>query len=219
MKTISFLLVALAFATLSAHSVAKGSRSTSATVSLSILDSFGKQRQDCHVIEFSSSYPYHKAELKARFSGYTATEIPFGWYRIRLRCDDLQHLGPEYVYVERNQEFFVVSQWRHFGDYVTGPRLAVNLETAPDVQLSKQAWIRAVGIYTKESEVSKIDPASHSASFYDIVPGRYLLLLLDGEQIVCSKPVDFLESDAKLSLSISTEGCATSAISGVKALN
>lgn len=183
-----------------------------ATVTLSVLDSFGHPRSDCHVVQFSSDEPFRKAEYKNKFTKYAGANIPYAIYTLLLRCDDGQTLGPKYITVGRPKNFFVISQWRHFGDWVTGPdpRLAISVETDSETKLSGQAWVKVVGVYVDSAEIDEVNPQTHTASFYDVVPGRYLVLLLDGDKIICTQPVEYSadpESHAKLKLSASLGGC------------
>ena len=187
--------------------------SKTGTVTISVLDSFGHPRLDCHVVQFSSDAPFKKAEYKNRFSKYVGTNIPYAFaYTLLLRCDDGQTLGPKYITVGRPKEFFVIGRWQHFGDWVTGPepRLAISVKTDAETKLSGQAWVRVVGVYVDSVEVDEVDPQTHMASFYEIVPGRYLVMILDGDKVVCTAPVEYSaepESHAKITLSVSLGGC------------
>ena len=194
------------------------------TVTLSVLDSFGRPRSDCHVTRFFSDAPYDKAEHKNKFDKYVGQKIPFAAYTLFLGCDDGEHLGPVYVDVSRPQEFVVVGRWRHMGDWVTGsePRLAVSVETDAEAHLSDQAWVKVVGVYVDSAEVDKINPQTHTADFYAIFPGRYLVLLLDGDKIICTRAVEFLpefQSHTKMKVSVSSAGCKVDGLGTIRSLD
>jgi hypothetical protein len=194
-----------------------------ATVTLSVLDSFGHPRSDCHVVQFSSDEPFKKAEYKNKFRKYIGENIPYAIYTLFLRCDDGRSLGPRYITVGRSQEFFVIGQWRNIGDWVTGPdpRLAIFVETDGETHLSSRTWIKIVGVYVDSAEVDEVNSQTHVASFYDIVPGRYLVILLDGDKIICTRPVEYLrefESHAKMKLSVSVGGCKVDGLGSIRAI-
>jgi hypothetical protein len=194
------------------------------TVTLSVLDSFGRPRSDCHVTRFFSAAPYEKAEFKNKFAKYLGEKIPYAAYTLFLRCDDGKPIGPVYVDVHRPQEFIVIGEWRNMGDWVTGldPRLAVSVETDAETHLSEQAWVKVVGVYVNSAEVDEVSPQTHLAAFYRIVPGRYLVVLLDADRIICSKAVEFLQefqSHAKMKLTVSNTGCKVDGLGSIRALD
>jgi hypothetical protein len=194
------------------------------TVILSVLDSFGRPRSDCHVTRFFSDAPFAKADYKNKFTKYVGEKIPYGLYTLFMRCDDGEPLGPVYVDVSRPQEFVVIGEWRNMGDWVTGPepRLAVSVETDPETHLSDHAWVKVVGVYVSSAEVDTISPQTHVATFYRIVPGRYLVVLLDDDKIVCTKAVEFLQefqADAKMKLSVSAAGCKVDGLGSIRPLD
>jgi hypothetical protein len=191
------------------------------TVTLSVLDSFGLPRSDCHVTRFFSEAPYKKAEYKNKFAKYVGEKIPYAGYTLFLRCDDGKPLGPVYVDVRRPQEFVVIGRWRNMGDFVTGtdPRLAVSVETDAETHLSDHAWVKVVGVYIDNAEVDQLNPQTHEASFYEIVPGRYLVLLLDGNKIICTRPIEFageFQSHAKMKLSVAAGSCKVDGLGSVR---
>ncbi len=194
------------------------------TVTLSVLDSFGRPRSDCHVTQFSSAYPYQKAEYKNKFANYIAQEIPYAIYTLFMRCDDGKPLGRVYVNVSRPQQLVVIGEWRNIGDWVTGPdpRLAISVETDAEVHLSEQAWVKVVGVYVDDSEVSKINPQTHTADFYNLVSGRYLVVLLDADKIICTKAVGFsqeFQSHAKMKMSVTATGCTVDGLGSIRPLD
>jgi hypothetical protein len=194
------------------------------TVILSVLDSFGRPRLDCHVTQFSSHAPYEKAEFRARFAKYVAEKIPYATYKLSLRCDDGTPLGPAYVVVSRPQVFVVIGEWRNMGDWVTGPapRLSVRVDTEAGTHLSDRAWVKVVGVYVDSAEVDRINPQTNAAGFYSIVPGRYLVMVLDDDKIVCAKAVEFLEefqAHAEMKLSVSAAGCKADGLGSTRPLD
>jgi hypothetical protein len=191
------------------------------TVTLSVLDSFGHPRSDCHVTEFASDEPFKKAEYKNKFTSYVGENVPYAVYTLFLRCDDGKPLGPVYVDVNRPQEFVVIGRWRNMGDWVTGldPRLAISVETDAETHLSDQAWVKIVGVYVDSAEVDRLNPRTHEASFYKIVPGRYLVLLLDGNKIICTRPIEFageFQAHAKMKLSVAAGSCKVDGLGSVR---
>lgn len=193
------------------------------TVSLSVLDSFGHQRPDCHVWHLSSDAPFAKADYSSRFSKYIGEKIPYGYYTLLLKCDDRLTMGPKYLSVAHPQEFFVVAQWRNIGDWVTGldARLAISVETNAGVTLTDRAWVKIVGVYVDSAEVAKLNSESHIAAFYEIVPGRYLVTLLDEDRIICTLPFEYLwELDAhgRMKLTVSTGGCEAEGMHSIRVL-
>ncbi len=194
------------------------------TVTLSVLDSFGRPRSDCHVTRFFSDAPYEKAEYKNKFAKYVGEKIPYAAYTLFLRCDDGKPLGPVYVDVSRPQEFVVIGRWRNIGDWVTGPdpRLSVGVETDSETHLSDRAWVKVVGVYVDSAEVDEVNPHTHLAGFYRIVPGRYIVVLLDGDKIVCTKAVEFLQEfqpHAKMKMSVSAAGCKVDGLGSTRPLD
>ncbi len=182
------------------------------TVNLSVLDSFGHPRSDCHVTRFFSEAPHKKADYKNNFARYVGEKIPYAGYTLFLRCDDEKPLGPIYVDVSRLQQFVVIGGWRNMGDWVTGPdpRLSVSVETDAGSRISDRAWVKVVGVYVDSAEVDEVNPQTHLAGFYKIVPGRYIVILLDDDKIVCTKTVEFLQEfqpHAKMKMSVSADGC------------
>ena len=111
------------------------------------------------------------------------------------------------VAVERPDQFLVLASWLSIGDYVTrpDPRLMISVKT--DQELSSGAWIKLVGIYLDKYEIDRIEPSTRTARFYDLVPGRYFILLLTKGGVACAKQVDFLKAPAKLQLSLSRNAC------------
>ena len=142
------------------------------TVTLSVLDSFGRPRSDCHVTRFFSEAPYKNAEYKNKFAKYVGEKIPYAGYTLFLRCDDGKPLGPVYVDVGHPQEFVVIGRWRNMGDFVTGPdpRLAVSVETDAETHLSDNAWVKVIGVYGDSAEVDRLNPQTRQASFYKLSP-------------------------------------------------
>ena len=193
------------------------------TVSLSVLDSFGHPRSDCRVWHLSSEAPFAKADYSGRFSKYVGENIPYGYYTLFLKCDDGLTMGPKYLRVGRAQEFFVVGQWRNIGDWVTGPdpRLAISVETNAGVPLTDHAWVKIVGVYIDSAEVDKLNSETHMADFYEIVPGRYLVTLLDQDRIICTLPFEYLaqlDGHARMKLTVSTGGCKADGMDSIRVL-
>jgi len=212
----TFTLVALNCLGTPNHTVSK-----TGAVTLSVLDSFGHPRSDCHVTQFASDEPFKKADYKNKFDKYVGENVPYAAYTLFLRCDDGKPLGPVYVDVSRPQEFVVIGEWRNMGDWVTGPdpRLAISVETDAETHLSDQAWVKVVGVYVDSAEVDELNPQTHVASFYKIVPGRYVVLLLDGNKIICAKPIEFageFQAHAKMKLSVAAGSCKVDGLGSIR---
>lgn len=107
------------------------------------------------------------------------------------------------------------------GDYETGPapRLTISINTSSRVRLADNSWIKLVGMYVDSSEIDRIEARNRSASFYEIVPGRYVLLVLEGEKLACARPIEIVELPARIELSLSANECSAGAGSGVKRLD
>lgn len=194
----------------------------SATVTLSLFSSFGEPIAACHVEGFLSFNEGDKTEYRSRFHGLTGTGIPFGkTYRAILRCEQGGILGPFWISVQRTHAFVVLGVWSHpgHGDYYTGaePRLTVYVAGSP-VPKTEQQWIKIVGEYSDEHEVDDVSVDSHSARFYNFFPGRFLLLLVAADKLLCDKQVDLLGPGARLQLSVSPSGCTVKALAAVKAV-
>lgn len=192
--------------------------SSLATVTLLPLDSFGGARQGCQVVEFVTLDDL-ETDYKMRFEGLRAKNIPFGAdYRTHIKCDDQRGSGPFFVTVNRSDQFIVLGSWLHRGDYVTGPspRLTVSVAGTLDAGPSPKTWVKIVGVYLDHSETGKVDPESHSAMFYDLVPGRYLVLILSGKKLSCTKQVDFFGAHTGLDISISQKSCTARESPGIQ---
>ena len=224
MKSVPIWLQILALVTSACFGIPDDPATKTGTVNLSVLDSFGGPRSDCHVTRFSSDTPFEKAEYKNNFAKYVGQKIPYAVYTLFLRCDDGKPIGPVYVDVSRPREFIVIGEWGNMGDWVTGPdpRLAVSVETAAGTHLSDRAWIKAVGVYVDSAEVDELNPQTHLAGFYRIVPGRYIVILLDDDKIVCTKAVEFLQEfqpHAKMKMSVSAAGCKVDGLGSTRPLD
>jgi len=216
-----FAAIVLASVGLAAGSTS-GQPRRSATVTLSLFSSFGEPIAACHVQGFLSFNDGDKTEYRARFHGLTGTGIPFGkTYRAILKCERERVLGPFWVSVQRTHAFVVLGVWSHpgHGDYYTGaePRLTVYVIDSP-VSKTEQQWIRIVGEYSDEQEVDEVSVDSHSARFYNFFPGRFLLLLVTADKLLCDKQVDLLGPGARLQLLVSRNGCTVKTLAAVKAV-
>jgi len=224
MKNVLVSLQALTLAASTCFGIPNNMVPKTGTVTLSVLDSFGRPRSDCHVTRFFSDSPYEKAEYKNKFDKYAGEKIPYAAYTLFLKCDDGKPLGPVYVDVSRPQEFVVIAEWRNMGDWVTGPdpRLAISVETDAETHLSERAWVKVVGVYVDSAEVGKVNPQTRVADFYRIVPGRYLVVLLDADKIICTKAVEFLQefqAHARMKVSVSAAGCKVDGLGSIRSLD
>lgn len=186
----------------------------SATVTISFFSSFGRPITGCDVADFKSFNDPDKSNYANRFHGLTASGIPFGrTYRVILKCQTVAAytpfskglFGPYWVSVNRAEEFIPLDAWlrRTHGDYY--PHLAAYV--VDDRPSSGQLWIRLIGDYSGDMEVSHVDPKSASAHFYNFEPGRFLLLLFDGDKLVCNNQIDLLGPDGQIRLFVSPSGC------------
>ena len=188
-----FLVIFGAYALLGGQDI---SREQYATVSLKILDSYGHQRPGCHVTKFRRKKTQGGADYQGSFSGLVGSKIPSGFgltYDVLVYCTDGSHASNPFVAVTRSEEFIVLVGWVPDGDYVTGPdpRLKIKVDADSAANIADHAWIKAVGVYMDDSEVAQIDSQSHSAGLFSIVPGRYLILLLNGEKVICTQQINF----------------------------
>jgi hypothetical protein len=191
-----------------------------ASVTLHFLDSFGRERTDCNIAEFLLQDSAVKQEFRDHFAGLTAEAIPYGNYRIRVNCADNVSHGPFYMSVAHLSEFRAIGAWLHRGDYVTGesPRLIVSV-TRDHANRAGDSWVDIIGVYLHTSDTDAVDSRSNEAAFYDVVPGRYLILLLRDERLLCQKQVDLGEQAARLDFSIESGSCAVKTTSGIKLID
>lgn len=190
-------------------------------VMLSAVDSFGGKRDSCQVSQFKRLDFPRGGDYSHRFSGLSGTDIPYGFkYEVYIRCDDKSVSGPFFMTVSRENKFEVLASWLNVGDYVTGPdpRLTVVVHSKQGSRLEGTLWIKVVGVFVNKIEVDRIDPQLQSAKFYEIVPGRYLLLLLSGGKVMCTQQIDFLDAPARLELSLSGESCSVERMSSMRIL-
>jgi len=110
------------------------------------------------------------------------------------------------------------------GDWVTGPepRLAISVDTNSEIHLSEQAWIKVVGVYVDSAEVGKINSQTHTADLYNVIPGTYLVVLLDADKIICTKAVEFsqeFQAHARMKVSVTASGCMVDGLGSMRSLD
>lgn len=191
-----------------------------ATVTLNVLDSFGLRRPDCSVAEFVLQDDDGNLDFRDHFTHLVGRDIPYGSsYRVRVKCADDSTQGPFLISVTRANEFRVLGAWLHRGDYVTAtPRLKIFVARNHTEQ-SHDSWVDLVGVYLHTSHTDSIDPDSGEAAFYNIVPGRYIVLLLNGEKLTCLKQIDFVEVPARLQLYPANGACTIKVLSGARLID
>ena len=193
----------------------------SASIIIRYVDEFGRPWVGCHITEFSYSQGETHLDLRTHFDGMVGRNIPLSddYYAVRLSCPGALSDGPFYVSVRHTHEFVVISAWNHKGDYHTGlgPRLTVHVAQR-SAERGDETWVKITGVYLDFHETDGVHRDSHEARFYQIVPGRYLVLLLTGSKVACTKGIDFLEAGAQLELAASPNGCTAKAIKSVKVL-
>lgn len=210
MKYLLCYALVLFFAGLVTNQDSRTGRVKSATVTVVFFDSFGKAQPDCRVHGFKAFTETDKREYGARFDGMIGKGIPFGrTYRVILSCTNQRLIGPFWVSVRRADQFLVLSQWEHQGDYETGeiPRLTVSVSSESNHKLLDSGWVKIVGLYSNGQELDRIDPQSRSARFYDVTPGRLLVIVIAGDKLACTQQIDVLGPEARLDLSLSEHGC------------
>jgi hypothetical protein len=189
-----------------------------ATVTFLVFDSFGRPQSDCHILEFVSLDDERNPDYVAHFSGAVGRNIPYGsTYRVHAKCADERSGGTFLVTVNKSDTLLVLASWLNLGDYVTGPspRLTIRIRSNNETKLAEKTWIKIVGVYVDRMEVARVSP-SGTAGFFDVVPGKYLMLLF-GDGLVCTKEIEFLKAPADLELSISAESCKVQSQSAVRA--
>src|ERR1700690_1889077 len=191
-----------------------------ATVTITVFDTFGHAEPGCkvrgfgdgeHVAEIGSE---HQAEwdYASQFDGLVGHKVPSGLYDAAVTCGHHDCGGSAYA-VGREPETSLMIACGHIKeDYHTGlkPRLTVSYTAAGG---APPPWAKLVGVYSEESETAKLDPRTGRAGWYNIVPGRYLLILLRESQTVCVKEIDFLESPAEIRLG---SGCSVESTSNAR---
>jgi hypothetical protein len=179
-------------------------------VTITILDSFGHPQSGCRILEFAFLGDEKNNDYASHFDGLEGRMIPYGSsYRVNVKCSDERSGGTFLVAVERPNAFLVLASWLNIGDYVTGPipRLTVSLKSKRETELASGAWIKLVGLYLDRTEVDRIDVGSHTARFYEVVPGKYFMLLFVADRLVCTKRFDLVKAPADLELSVSGQSC------------
>ena len=191
------------------------------TVTIRYVDEFGKPWAGCRVREFSFSQNETHLDFAGRFDGMVGQDIPLSadYYEVRLACPGALVDGPFYVSVMNPHASVLLSAWNHRGDYQTGlgPRLTVHVSVQPPEALD-QAWVKITGVYLDRHEVAGVDPDSGDARMFDIVPGTYVVLLLNGRKIDCVNTIEFLKPGARLQLAVSPRGCEATGSSSVSVL-
>jgi hypothetical protein len=186
-------------------------------VTLSMIDSFGRTVQDCSVKEFVSwgSGDHAGADYANRFQGLVAKDIPYDFrYRIVLHCVNQGQFGPYWISVDRPSQFISFGAWLHQGDYNTGG--AARLTISVDSGLNSPPLVKMIAVYLDTQETETLNPKSGSASFYDVVPGSYLVLVISGGRVVCTHDIDILGPGASFKLSVSPQGCDVANPSNVR---
>lgn len=186
-----------------------------ATVTLSILDSYGKPQIACHVHEFLLQDDGVNTELAGtdyenHFTGLVGKDIPLALrYRVSVRCGQ-QGAGRSFeVSVERPDQLLVLSYWPHLGDYVTGaePRLVLSVVPGKTFQGLSNSWVQISGLYVNYREVDGLDPKTYQARFYGLEPGTYLIILQTPQGLACAEKADVPGPHAKLRLQVLKVGC------------
>lgn len=181
-----------------------------AKVTVAYVDSYGAAVPGCKVQGFMSFNEGDKTDYERNFEKLVGKNIPLGkTYRVILNCDDGSRPGPFWVSVSRADQFLLLSSWKHQEDYYTGtsPRLTVSISGNSFSAKANQTWVKVVGLYTKQLEVDAVDPALRSARFYNIQPGKFLVVVLTAGAVECVEPIKILGPNAKVKLLLSDQGC------------
>lgn len=194
-----------------------------ATITLGVFDTFGQQQSGCHVEEFTSPDDGNKVDFKDKFHDLVAEGVPFGMnYQVVVKCTGQASVGSASVSIDRTNQYVVVNAGPLHGDYYTGaaPRLSVLIDSNSRSQNSGRAWIEVLGVVINFRELDLIDLKTNVAHFYNhgLVPGRYVLLRVEGGKSTCSKLIDIHGPEARLALSSSERGCEATGLNNVDIL-
>ena len=192
-----------------------------ATVTINVFDTFGHAEPGCKVLNFVEAEHVadlgmeHNAEWDhaSRFDGQVGHKVPAGLYYANVTCGSRDCGGGAYVNVRAPETSLMIACGHIKGDYHTGlePRLTVSYTLADGAP--PPPWAKLVGVYSEHSETARLDPRTGKAGWYNIVPGRYLLLLFQEAQTVCVKEIDFLKSPAAIRLG---SGCSVESTSNAR---
>ena len=207
MSATRFYPVAVALVAALAPTVAFAQQT--ARVTLAAVDSFGNRPAGCHVKYFANDYdPTGKKnpdprDFSEQFSPLIGRDIPFDLYSVVVQCAGKYRWSAQ-IWIRHPETFFVVPTTQRRGDYHTGltPRLTVSIErvAASKTRADNTRWITMSGLFWDLHETDQVDPLYRVAQFYDIVPGRYLLQVVEPGRLVCKQQIDFLEAGASLVL-------------------
>lgn len=193
---------------------------STASVKLTVFDTFGQRTPGCTVIAFIEAD--HVAEIgrghegdwdrASLFDGLVGHEVPVGRYRAAVRCDPGDWRADDWVEVRAPISNIMLVMWRHKGDYHTGvgPRLIVSSAGGGN---ASRRWAKVAGVYSGGAETAEFDPGTATAEFYNLIPGRYLLLILEEAKTVCATEIDFLDAPASIRLG---PGCRAESVSGIR---
>jgi hypothetical protein len=178
-----------------------------ATVTINVFDTFGHAETGCKVLNFVEAEhaaelgmePQAKWEHASRFDGSVGRNVPAGLYYANVTCGPQDCRSNASVEVRAPETSLMIACGHLKEDYHTGskPRLTVAYHAAGG---APPRWAKLVGVYLDRSETARLDQRTGKAEFYGIVPGRYLLILVQEAQTVCVKEIDFLESPAEVSV-------------------
>jgi hypothetical protein len=224
MKLFGKASLSITLVTWSVVAFCQDSQQVLATVTLSVVDAFGQQQSGCHVEKFISHENGAKADLKGRFHDLVGVGIPFGMdYDVGVKCSDQGSVGFSTIAVRRDGQFIVLTAGPLREDYYTGvsPRLSVLADPISKKYISGHRWVEVLGVFSDFRETDRIDSETKMARFYyyGLVPGKYVMLLFDGDKSVCTIQLDILGPEARLALSVSEQGCEAKGLNAVKVIS
>ena len=183
-----------------------------ARVTLLPVESNGGALAGCRVGLFLSLGDSDQQDLSPEFTGLQAASVPYGRYVAAVRC--ARNAGASStIRVDRPVQFFVVSS-RHVADYAPGrtPRFTVRLLQRPPG--ASILWAKLVGVYLNEVDIEPVVAEGAAASFANPQPGRYVLLILSPDRLICRAEIVIQSPAGSIALRSGDNGCAVEQGSG-----
>jgi hypothetical protein len=167
------------------------------TVSIHVIDENGRTIEDCRVDRFVDR---HNVEVATHFRGLDGTKVPYGLYTyvIKLNTSGREAVinGRVSVWLPDNFVVVPVTSAKLAGAAVDraipfGFSIRGKIESVPpSTTSSSPLWIRLVPIYGTDRLDVAVDQSGEFRIFAPLV-GRYLLIVIRGDEVLDVKQVSF----------------------------
>lgn len=176
-----------------------------ATVTLIGANSYGRALESCRVRMFASLGGPERVDFASSFKGLVSTEIPYGEYTAYLACAGDTGAGST-VRVDRPDQLLVISSHRHIADYYPGlePRFKITLRNPP---AHTTVWAKLVGVYLNDVDIEPFRGPTHTAFFIQPQPGRYMLMILAPNRLICTTDLITKAQSGSVDLRIEGDRC------------